>query len=100
MKESEIQKSILDYLTYRGHLPIKFNNVGIRKSNGQYIPPRQKGISDIPVCLKSGQFGAIEVKRPGNHPTPEQLDFIREVVKRGGIGIVAYSLDDVIKAGL
>lgn len=95
-KEKDIQKSIIDYLEYSGHLVVKINNVGIRKENGSFIPPRQRGISDLLVCKKGGQFVAIEVKVPGNEPTLYQKTFLADVKKRGGRAFVAYSLNDII----
>ena len=47
------------------------------KPNGQYIPLHagDRGMSDMMVCLPDGRFAAIEVKKKGNKPTPEQLVF-------------------------
>lgn len=97
--EKEIQKSILDYLKLKGYLCFKHLNVGIHKPDGSYIklPEGDKGISDIIGCTKTGQFFAIEVKRPGGHVSPEQMNFLDRVSASGGIGILAYSTDDVMK---
>src|SRR5438045_1951886 len=50
-----------------------------------YIPLAfgEKGISDIIACSPVGQFTAIEVKKPGGRPSPDQLAFIESVVKNG-----------------
>lgn len=96
LKESEIQKQIIDWLEWSGHLVVKINNVGIRKENGSFIPPRQRGVSDLLVCKKGGHFVAIEVKVPGNTPTLYQKNFIDDVKRCGGRAIVAYSLNDVV----
>jgi penicillin-binding protein-related factor A (putative recombinase) len=103
VKESDIQKSILDYLKLKKYLVFKHRNVGIFKQDtGRYIPlaAGEKGISDILGCTHQGKFLAIEVKMPKKKPSPEQLEFLDKVNLRGGIGFVAYSLDDVIKNGL
>lgn len=84
----------MDYLELIGALVVKVNNVGIMKSNGSFIPPRQKGVSDLIICYK-GRFIAIEVKIPGNKPTPFQLAFIEQVKSAGGIGEVMYSFDEL-----
>lgn len=95
--EKDLQKSIIDYLTLKKYLVVKFSSVGIYKQKtGSYIPQRQRGVSDLLACSPTGRFIAIEVKIKRNRPTKEQLAFIQEVRKRGGIGFVAYSLDDVI----
>ena len=101
--ERDIQRGILHYLTLKGYLVFKHRNVGIfKKSTGSYIPlPAQdRGISDIIGCLSNGRFFAVEVKVPGNKPTMEQKLFLQRVSEHGGVAILAYSLDDVMKGGL
>jgi len=97
--EQQIQKSIIDYLKLKKFLIFKHRNVGIYKqATNSYIPLSfgEKGISDIIGCSPKGTFVAVEVKRKGGKPSPDQLRFLEEVKIRGGIGILAYSLDDVI----
>ena len=99
--EQEIQKVIIDYLKLKKFIVFKHRNVGIYKQDtGKYIPLSfgEKGISDIIGCSPQGTFVAIEVKKRGGKPTPEQLEFIARVSANGGIAFVAYSLDDVIVA--
>lgn len=55
-----------------------------------------KGSSDIIGLTRLGKFIAVECKIGNNKTTPEQDLFLHEVGTRGGLGIVAYSLDDVI----
>ncbi len=101
LKESHIQKAIIDFLKVKKILCFKHRNVGIYKqATNSYIPLAfgEKGISDIIGCLKNGRFLAIEVKRKGNKPSNEQLEFIERVNKMGGVGIIAYSLDDVVSS--
>jgi hypothetical protein len=53
--------------------------------------------SDVNVSIiQCGRFAAIEVKKKGNEPTPEQLEFLDAVHRANGIGTVAYSTDDVM----
>lgn len=92
--ESDIQAAIIKFLEYKKAIVVKFNNVGIKKANGSYIPPRQKGISDLLVCYK-GIFIAIEVKRPGNSTTVFQDIFLENIQKAGGYAIVASDVSDV-----
>jgi len=103
IKEKDIQRTILDYLARKGYLVFKHRNVGIfKKATGSYIPlPAQdRGISDIIGCLSNGRFFAVEVKALGNKPTMEQKLFLQRVSEHGGLAILAYSLDDVMKKGL
>jgi hypothetical protein len=60
----------------------------------------KKGSSDIIGVSKHGLFIAIECKTGKNKATDDQTQFINEVINHHGIGIVAYTLDDVINANL
>lgn len=100
MKEKEIQKQIMDYLELKGWVVVKINNVGIRKVDGSFIPPRQKGISDLICCNpKTGQFTAIEVKRPDGRLTDYQSLFLDQVKGANGKSLIAYSLEEVLSHG-
>jgi hypothetical protein len=96
MLEQQIQRAILEYLRWR-HIPCyKHQNAGIRKPDGGYIPTHTRGVSDIIGCIpKTGRFLAIEVKRPGNRPTPEQQQFIDTINEAGGLAFVARSVEEV-----
>ena len=99
--EQQIKKSIADYLHLKKFIVINHRNVGIyKKDTGKYIPlpSGEKGISDIIACSPEGTFCAIEVKKPGGKASPDQLEFLERVRAYGGIGILAYSLDDVLTA--
>lgn len=100
MKESQIQKTIMDYLRLNGCLVFKHRNVGIyKKSTGSYIPLSfgEKGISDIIGLTPNGRFLAIEVKMPKKKPSNEQLEFIDKVNEKGGLAFWTDSLDNVIE---
>jgi hypothetical protein len=98
--EKRIQDDILNFL----------NTMGIfawHARNGATYDPRKgiyrrntsvKGIADIIGILHGGRFLAIEVKTPKGKVSPHQHDFLLEINYRGGLGIVARSLDDVINA--
>lgn len=58
------------------------------------------GTADITGCTSTGRFLAVECKVGTNMTTDLQNAYLEDIKKRGGIAIVAYSLDDVIKAGL
>lgn len=55
-----------------------------------------RGVSDI-LGIYDGKLLAIEIKKPGARPSPEQVRFINRINTEGGIGFIAYSVDDVIK---
>lgn len=97
--EQDIQKTIIDYLKIKKYVVFKHRNVGIfKQKTGSYIPLSfgEKGISDIIACSPKGTFVAVEVKKPGGRPSTDQLDFLARIKANGGIGILAYSLDDVL----
>jgi penicillin-binding protein-related factor A (putative recombinase) len=102
-REKEIENSILYYLS---HLPECFvwknNSTGIydpvkkifRKSSNKWVI---NGVSDI-IGIYKGMPIFIEVKTPKtkNRLSIDQKFFLEKVIKMGGIGIVATSVDDVI----
>lgn len=95
-KEQQIQSEILRLLRLKKCVAVKVPAGGIRSQQGSFIRLAEKGVSDILACCR-GTFCAIEVKRPGNVPTSHQEDFLDDVRRAGGIGIVAYGLDEVIE---
>ena len=58
-------------------------------------PMSRKGVSDILGVLPTGQMIAVEVKRPGGRPTKEQIIFIEDIRRCGGLAFVADSVDIV-----
>ena len=101
VSEQQIQKAISDYLKLKKFIVFKHRNVGIfKKDTGSYIPlsAGEKGISDIVGCSPRGRFVAIEVKKPGGRPSPDQLDFIARIKASGGIAFIAYSFDEVLSS--
>ena len=83
--EQHIQTSIIKYIKSIGGLPIKQNQIGIYA---------QAGVPDIIACIK-GRFVAIEVKRPGQKPTPIQEAFLESITKKGGVAFWSDNLDRV-----
>ena len=103
MKEQDTVRAILAYLGARGVLAWR-NNVGAVSAGGRFVRFGSKGMSDIigvlPPRLETnnrnfGRFLAIEVKRPGQQPTPYQAGFLDQVRKAGGVAFVATSVQDV-----
>lgn len=101
--EKDIQKLILQYLNLQGHYCYRQNTgavVNEYKGKKRFFRFGTPGASDITGISKAGKRIDIEVKADGNSPTENQINYLGEMSKRGGIAIVAYSLDDVIEAGL
>ncbi len=94
--ESERQAGIVNYLSLepRVRFFIRINGGGMQKKGffvwlyRLYIGTREqkgKGVSDIIGQLRDGRFFAMEVKRPGEKPTPEQAEFLALVADAGGV---------------
>lgn len=99
MKETHLVNQIIEYLNYRGHLVQRTNSGAVRVNNpngsNRFIRLAHAGTADITGCSKDGRFLAIEAKIKPNKPTPLQEAYLEEIKKRGGIALVAYSLEDI-----
>jgi hypothetical protein len=100
LTEKQIQNVILEWLNLNGHYCWR-NNTGMVHMENKDGSIRQwragiKGSSDILGVSKDGRFIAIECKRVGKKATEIQQYFLDEIEKRGGVAIVATSLDHII----
>lgn len=102
--EHDIQSTILAYLDIQGHFTWRQNTGTMKleyKGKSRFFRAGFKGVADIIGIHKSnGRFIAIEVKKRPNKPNVNQLEFLNMIANRGGYALVAYSLEDVQKAGL
>lgn len=100
MKESNLLKLCQLEASRLGAVTLR-NNIGAYKhADGYFIHygVGGKGGSDLIGWTRDGKFLAIETKIIGRKPTTEQVNFLAQVNKSGGIGILAYSVEDVTKA--
>lgn len=99
MKESHLIQQVLTYLSYKGHYVWRNNTGATRagKFNERFIRYGLPGSSDVLGCAKDGKLIAVECKIKPRKPTTLQIQFLSEVNKRGGYGVLAYSLTDVEK---
>lgn len=97
--EAAVQRAILEYLQYHPAVAkVWRNNAGkIKTESGGLVNMSPAGTSDIIGFLKDGRFLAVEVKAGKNQPTDLQQEFIDSVNAAGGIGFVAWSVDDCEK---
>ena len=114
MKESDIQKVIMDYLAAKGIFAIRMNSgamFGSHKGKRWAVRFGLKGMADILAfpymdcdpghCLRRAIWPTwIEVKNEKREQTPEQEVFASIVEREGHRYILARSLDVVIAAGL
>lgn len=88
MKESELQKKILDYIKSKGHYCFKV------------IQANKSGVPDVIVCRQpDGKFIALEIKRPSVKAEGSALQEynVKCILEAGGSATVVNSLDDVKK---
>lgn len=97
--EAEVLKSIMQFLDIKGVFKFR-NNSGAYSDakSGRFIRFGKKGSSDIlAIYPKTGQFWAIEVKRPGGLLSDEQVTFLKDVRRSGGVSTVAESIEDIVR---
>jgi hypothetical protein len=96
--EQMLKNQIVDYLNYNGYFAWKTNTGTFffkdKSGKSRMFKSGIKGCSDI-LAIKGGKFYAIECKIKPNKLTPEQDWFLKEIEKHGGIGVVAYKLEDI-----
>ena len=100
MKESEIQKQIMNYLLQSPVVAWAYvTSAGTVRGvgGGRYFNIGFPGLSDILGQLRDGRIFAIEVKRPGNIPTQEQREFLELVNENNGLGIWVDTVKGVIR---
>jgi len=104
-KESVIQNAVISALRHHKRVAWverinsgAFNVGGDAVNRGRFFRSGFVGCSDVIGQLKDGRFLAVEVKRPGGKLSKPQKAFLDKVNNSGGLGFVAYSVDDVLKA--
>lgn len=105
LRESDIQKAILDYCAYHPNLVAWRNpTTGVWDASRKIFrtaAPGSKGAPDIIGIIKPwGLFLGCEVKTPARRKaiTPEQVAFLERICKGGGLGFLACSLDEFKEA--
>lgn len=99
-KEADILRDCLTLLKLKGILCWRQNQGAITgEHNGKKRFLRfasMPGLSDIlGVLPPSGRLLAVECKRPGRKPTPEQEVFLDVVRQCGGLAVCVHSLDEL-----
>lgn len=99
VKEADIQRAILNYLQMCPAVAKAWrNNAGkIKTADDRLVSLSPAGTSDIIGFLNDGRFLAVEVKAGTNTATTLQKEFIDAVNDAGGLGFVAWSVDDCIE---
>jgi hypothetical protein len=103
-KERELVKACMEYLSFKGYEVLR-NNTGLFIFYGRDGRPRAvrtgvKGSPDIIACSPDGRFVAVECKAGKNKLTAYQKAFIERLKRKNAIVVVAYSVEDLERAGL
>jgi hypothetical protein len=94
MRESDVQRAILDYLSLKRVFHYRNNSGAFKRDDGHFYRFGALGSPDI-VCVIDGNYVGIEVKAPKGKQSDHQKEFQRKLEAAGGRYILAYSLDDV-----
>lgn len=115
MSETDLVKSLADYLTWHGFLIIRVNSGAIKSDytdrRGRLRQrlhwfvrwftlgrdPQTAGVADL-LAFRAGLYLAVEAKLPGNQPTAAQREFLVAWTEHGGVGVVAHSVDELAAA--
>lgn len=103
-RESEVSEKVKAFLDCRGVYWWR-NNTGKAKMKGFWVGFGKKGSADILAlwpgteAIPRGIFWSIELKRPGGaFEDEDQIRWLLDVRLRGGVGTVAESVEDVMRA--
>jgi len=96
MTANKLTKEIIQYCALQGHFVCRVNNIPATKHRANTLT---RGIPDIMGCTKTGKALGIEIKTTDKQ-SEFQKEFENHYLKRGGIYILAHSLNDVIERGI
>jgi hypothetical protein len=85
LTKSTIRASAIKELTWRGHDVWIHNNIAVRKR--KFIG--RLGVSDLIGITKDGRWVACEVKTIGDRLSDDQIEFLNDVKKAGGLALIA-----------
>lgn len=90
IKESDIQRSILDWLAYQRIFHYRNNSGGFKDTSQHFYRFGATGSPDI-VCVIEGKFIGIEVKASNGRQSDAQKDFQQRLEAAGGLYVLARS---------
>ena len=92
--EHDIQNKIIKKCRDRGALVWRINSGGNISKRGGRIALQKKGTADT-FILYRGIFITAEIKKLGEKATDEQIAFLEDIAKHGGVGLLAYDVEFV-----
>lgn len=97
MTEHDLQNTIRLELSKAGYAVFRANVGKVKMQDGRWFDTGlPNGFSDL-FAIKEGKIYFIEVKVGKNKPSPEQINFIEQMKKRGCIAGVVWDMEDVWK---
>lgn len=97
VNEIDLMHGVMLAASQAGNMIFRTNVGKVRMSDGRWFDTGlPKGHSDLYGFRPDGKVFYIETKMHSRVPTPEQVTFLKAVINRGGIGGVAYSVDEAM----
>lgn len=93
MKETDIQRQCLDYLSARHLFHFRCNS-GMAKVGKRYIRYGVSGCPDI-ICVIKGQFVGVEVKDADGKQSHDQWIFQQDLERAGGRYLLVRSVEEL-----
>jgi len=95
---NNLTQAIIKMLSLYGYLAWRNNNAPIYDIRRKVYRSNNtlKGIADVLGLSPAGRFIAVEVKTGKDRQSKEQKEFQNDVIRRGGIYIVAHTVDDIM----
>ena len=99
--ETMILRACLDYLRLRGHFVFRVNGGAFETKRGGFVRCTDiSGVADIIGVTKDGKALAVECKSRTGKVSPNQDAFWYRWTERGGVYVLARSIDDLQANGL
>ncbi len=101
MKETLIQKSVLDYLRLSGYFAVRLNNIPTPLGDGKFRPVAMKGLPDAHVDIVVDGLPIsvwIEFKNEKGRLSPNQKAVMEKIKTYGGFYFVIRSIDEMERA--
>lgn len=93
LSKSHIRASAITELTWRGHDVWINNNLAVRKR--KFIG--RLGVSDVIGITKDGRWVACEIKTLNDRLSPDQIKFLNDVKKAGGLAYIATQAGNLVE---
>jgi len=101
LKETIIQKAVLDYLRYNGYFAVRLNNIPTPLGDGKFRPVAMKGLPDAHVDIVVDGLPIsvwIEFKNEKGRLSPNQKAVMDTIRTYGGFYFVIRSIDEMERA--